>query len=254
MRGDRGHALLLAAAVAGGVALGAVGSASGGACEATRRGAELLREGRPAEALEKLNAAGVAAGGCRDSALRAYNRALAHARIGRAAGDRGEAVRHLERARRGFVAALARDSAEDARWNRALVEAWLDRLARQTAREPGGGSADRSGGSGAGGRGGDTAGAGGAGAGAVAGGPESGAGGNAGADEPGAAADAGDAAAEEGTRGGGEDESAAAPRGDPTGAAALEGLLRDASASDRRLRGLILRRALVADGPEAGRW
>jgi hypothetical protein len=54
--------------------------------------------------------------------------------------------------------------------------------------------------------------------------------------------------------GAGEDASVGAPGGDPMGAEALEGLLRDASTSDGRLRGVVLRRALVADGPEAGRW
>lgn len=252
MRNDRGHALLLAAAVAGGLALGAAGSATGGVCEADRRGAELLREGRPAAALEQLDAGRDAAGDCEASDLRAYNRALAHARIGRAAGDRGEAVRHLERASRGFGAVLARDSAEDARWNRALVGDWLERLARE---RPGGadngGSTGRSGGSGAGGRGSDTASAGGAGVGGTAGAPEPVARGSTDVAEGG---EAGPAAAGQGTDGGGEGDRAAEEEGDPIGAAALEGLLRDASASDRRLRGLILRRALVADGPGAGRW
>lgn len=255
MRDGGWHGLLLAAAVAGGLALGAAGSATRGACEATRRGAELLREGRPAAALEQLDAGRDAAGDCEDSDLRVYNRALAHARIGRAAGDRGEAVRHLERASRGFDAVLARDSAEDARWNRALVGDWLERLARES---PGGaddgGSTGRSGGSGAGGRGSDTAGAGGAGVGGTAGAPEPVAGGSTDAAEGGDTGEAGPAAAGQGTDGGGEGDRAAEEEGDPIDAAGLEGLLRDASASDRRLRGLILRRALVADGPGAGRW
>lgn len=234
--------LLLAASVAGGVGLGASGEPPAGPCDATRRGTELLRDGRPARAIGPLGGEGTEPDGCEESALRTYNRALAHARVGRAADDRTEARRHLERAHHGFGAVLRRDSAEDARWNRALVAEWLDRLDRDPAREPGGRPDAPVAGRAAGEGRSDSAGE-----------------GRTGAERP-TLDGAGRGAARRDVAGGAATGArrkrppATDPSADPLDPAAVESALREVAASDRRLRALVLRRALVADGQSANRW
>lgn len=243
----------LAAALAAGVALIAYGlAASSPRCPLIERGTDLLRTGANARALVALEGKAEPKE-CAASPVRAFNRALAHARLGRAARSRDTARAHLVSALRGFSAVLEREpSARDARRNRALVADWLTRLsdADSTSRSARSRAGDaRDGPAAATGTGEEGRGA----AGGAADADPAGGGGATGtrgrrSGEGRSTGERRDAAGGSGRAGEGSGGWAALPR-----ARALA-VLRRAASADRRLRARVVRRLLTSDTVDVGRW